>query len=382
MMIECTKNRLPISLTVNDFYVSFSNIIPHFMAKKNVFISHISGETEIARLLKQKLDADFLGLLDVFVSSDFKSIKAGENWLAEIEKGLKTAHILIVLCSKDSIGRPWVNFEAGAVWLRKIPVIPVCHSNMKLIDLPVPYNLLQGIEVSQADGLKQLYDIVAETLGTNSPSIDFAALSESLKACEQKYLASNGAMEKINNPKILCAASEQYAQPAYEFDLDVQVVEKMFPGRVTVERKLTRKKLFELMTGQQFDILHLVLAVDPDSGDLIFSETNYENKPSTEELDLMSPTAFAALLGESKTKLVVLATCKALLLAVEVSNVANMAASDTEISGKEASAWAEYFYELLVGGKSVFKAFDITKSQMKNSCIKGVRFKDVCFAMG
>ena len=94
------------------------------MAKKRVFISHISSETQLAQSLKQRLDRDFLGLLDIFVSSDQKTIQAGQKWLEEVDKALRSADLQVVLCSKESVGRPWVNFEAGAVWLRGIPVIP------------------------------------------------------------------------------------------------------------------------------------------------------------------------------------------------------------------------------------------------------------------
>ena len=55
----------------------------------------------------------------------------------------------------------------------------------------------------------------------------------------------------------------------------------------------------------------------------------------------MLPHSLAALLEESKTRLVVLATCKALLLAVEVATVANVAASDQDISGEEAANWED-----------------------------------------
>jgi hypothetical protein len=114
--------------------------------------------------LKQRLDKDFLGLLDIFVSSDRKTIEAGQKWLEEIDKALKCAHLQIVLCSKESVGRPWVNFEAGAVWLRGIPVIPVCHSGLRVSDLPVPLSLLQGVEANEPEGLRELYEAVAARL--------------------------------------------------------------------------------------------------------------------------------------------------------------------------------------------------------------------------
>lgn len=350
------------------------------MGKKRVFISHISRETELAQGLKQRLEKHFLGLLDIFVSSDRKTIQAGSRWLEEVDKALKSADLQIVLCSKESVGRPWVNFEAGAVWLRGIPVIPLCHSGLRPNDLPVPLGMLEGIECSQPEGLHKLYDAIAKQLSVDVPDVDFQKITVELKGLEEKFIRATQDFEIVENPRILCAASEQFAQPSLGFDLDVGILEKVFPNRVKIERQLTRKRLIELLTSHRFDIVHLVLAVDPENGDLLFSPIDFTTyKAATHSPDTMSAEGFAALLLESKTQLVVLATCKALLLAVQVAHVANMAASDAEITGTEAAEWEECFYTLLARGMPLFRAFDITKSQSKTP-IRPVRKKDVAFA--
>ena len=97
------------------------------MAKPKIFISHISKETELAQVLKKHLAKDFLNFLDIFVSSDGQTIQAGGKWLDEVSHALEDAQIEIVLCSKESVLRPWVNFEAGAGWIRNIRVIPICQ---------------------------------------------------------------------------------------------------------------------------------------------------------------------------------------------------------------------------------------------------------------
>ena len=75
------------------------------MLRKEVFISHISSETDIAQALKAHLGRHFLGLLDIFVSSDRQTIQAGSKWLEEVDKALKSADLQIVLCSGESVGR-------------------------------------------------------------------------------------------------------------------------------------------------------------------------------------------------------------------------------------------------------------------------------------
>ena len=116
------------------------------MDKPKVFISHIGEEAQLAQILKTHFLNDFLGMIDVFVSSDSTSITVGNKWLNDIDDALKTAQIELILCSYESVKRPWINFEAGAGWVKGIPVVPVCHTSMRPVDLPIPLNMLQAIE--------------------------------------------------------------------------------------------------------------------------------------------------------------------------------------------------------------------------------------------
>lgn len=352
------------------------------MARQQVFISHISSETEIAQRLKERLSSHFIGMLDIFVSSDRSSIQAGAKWLDEVEKALTAADAEIVLCSRESVGRPWIQFEAGAAWLRHIPVIPVCHSGLALAELPVPLSMLQGVECSRPEGLQKLYDTVAGLLGGQTPAVDFAALAAELRLLEEQHRAKVSALPRLENPSVLCSASAQYAQAAMGFDLDVGVLQDAFGAdRVTVERALTRKRLTELLTQRRFDIVHLVLAVDSKSGDLIFSPIDLATfQPSTGRVDKLPPGGLVTLLGEAKTSLVVLATCKALRLAVELARCTNMAGTEEEISGEQAAEWADCFYHLLRQGTPLYKAFDLTDAQVDVPMLP-VRHHDVVFAL-
>ena len=135
-----------------------------------------------------------------------------------------------------------------------------------------------------------------------------------------------------------------------------------------------------MLTQRRFDIVHLVLPVHPETGDLVFTAVDtLTNLPNTGDAEVMAPSSFASLLIESQTRLVVLATCRALLLAVEVATVANMAASDADITGKEAAEWAECFCGFLAQGRSLHKSFDLTRSQT-DAPIRAVRHRDVTFA--
>jgi hypothetical protein len=157
------------------------------MATNSLFISHISEEAEYAALLKEMIQQDFLGLAKCFTSSDIGGIGAGKNWLAAVEHAMAEAKAVIVLCSRASVHRPWVQFEVGAAWMRGVPVVPVCHSGMKLIDLEMPLSLRQGVELPTERGVAELYKGIADVLGMTPPRpTDLQARLDEMKEVEKR----------------------------------------------------------------------------------------------------------------------------------------------------------------------------------------------------
>jgi hypothetical protein len=112
----------------------------------DVFISFIHEEGTVAsavqRFLKKKLDDR-----EIFLSSDQWQIYAGEIWLDRIRAELDSAKVVILLVSRRSAERPWVNFEAGAAWLAKKAVLPVCFGGMLKGTLPKPYSGIQALDL-------------------------------------------------------------------------------------------------------------------------------------------------------------------------------------------------------------------------------------------
>lgn len=157
------------------------------MTKPIVFISHITEERELAHKVKKLIEDSFLGMMEVFVSSDETSISAGSRWLDNISEALGTCSIELILCSPKSIQRPWINFEAGAGWVRGIPVIPLCHSGMEPSKLPIPLNLLQSIKLSEISGLKLLIPVLSKAINSNEPKIDFSDFIKDVSLFEEIY---------------------------------------------------------------------------------------------------------------------------------------------------------------------------------------------------
>lgn len=166
------------------------------MEKKLVFISHITEEKELAKILSEEIKKSYLGMLDTFVSSDGESLPSGGRWLDKIDQALNQSAIQISLCSPQSLKRPWINFEAGASWIRKIPVIPLCHSGLKKNELPIPLSLLQGANISDQNDLQCMFQELTKTLGaTINPNVDYSSIISKSAIFEQEYTINS----KIRN---------------------------------------------------------------------------------------------------------------------------------------------------------------------------------------
>jgi hypothetical protein len=190
------------------------------MPKPRIFISHISEEAELAKLLKSRLSSDFLGMIDVFVSSDTESVLAGSNWLTSIDTALREAHVEIVLCSPVSVKRPWINFEAGAGWMRGIPIIPLCHSGLVPRSLPMPLAVLQAVAASDTEGIKQVYAVIAKALDSTVPQSSVEEVIAEVVAFEREYqerLPVSSTTETERDVQILRRLREALEDPAHRF---------------------------------------------------------------------------------------------------------------------------------------------------------------------
>ncbi len=168
------------------------------MSEKVLFLSHIHEESELAVLIKNAIENEFGGFVQVFVSSDGDSIKAGENLLSKIESTLAKCIGAIYLLSPTSVSRTWISFELGAVWIRnvlsknnggsEIPAIPACHSGLTPGGLPSPLNNLNGITCSDPVNLKFAFTSLQSAVGGRGDlRTDFNDLALQVGRLERKY---------------------------------------------------------------------------------------------------------------------------------------------------------------------------------------------------
>lgn len=142
------------------------------MPKPTVFVSHITEEGEVAKSLKSLIERKFLRSIDVFVSSHEESIGLGDEWLDSIKNSVTNCGLMVVICSPISITRPWINFEAGAGWVRGISVIPMCHSGIQPGKLPIPLNTFQAGMLGSQQDIQKLFMRLAILAHIDAPNTD------------------------------------------------------------------------------------------------------------------------------------------------------------------------------------------------------------------
>ena len=71
---------------------------------------------------------------------------------------MKQAKVILTLCSESSVRRPWLNFESGGGWAKRLPVIPVCHKKMTKDRLPDPLHAFKAVELNDTESCKELVE--------------------------------------------------------------------------------------------------------------------------------------------------------------------------------------------------------------------------------
>jgi TIR domain len=139
--------------------------------KYDIFISHTASEFALAEAFKNRIELDFADF-NIFISSDDTSITSSSSgWMKQIESAIIQSKFMLVLCSHDSVKRPWLAFEAGAAWIRTTKnidgedislceIMPVCHGGLTKNELPNPYNAFQVASID-LNGIGRIYNNIS-----------------------------------------------------------------------------------------------------------------------------------------------------------------------------------------------------------------------------
>jgi DNA-binding MarR family transcriptional regulator len=139
-----------------------------------IFISHINEDSQIAIQLKNLLITLFSNRIEIFVSSDKESIPYGKEWFPPIKQNLINCKLTLILCSPNSIRRPWINFEAGASAILDRPTIPLCYGGQKRGDLPEPLSYYRGANADDIEDLTGVIKEISRIIGSPLSSVDIS----------------------------------------------------------------------------------------------------------------------------------------------------------------------------------------------------------------
>ena len=185
---------------------------------KTMFISHIGEEAPVAAVLKDWIESAFVGEVKVFVSSDSDDITAGDRWFERIEEALAETGMLLVICSPTSVNRSWINFEAGAGWIKQVPVIPICHSGMPVNALPRPLSIFEALDACQDDFAKELIAAISKRFDfSRVPRISYEEMTAEVQAALSEILDHSGDFIKEDEMGFLdhlVATQERFEQLA------------------------------------------------------------------------------------------------------------------------------------------------------------------------
>lgn len=125
-----------------------------------VFLAHYSGESSVAEDIADHLTSTFSEEdLGVFLSSNWESVSPGVRWQDKVITSLEESKALLALMSVDSLGRPWLNFEIGVAWAKRMPILLLCHRGLTPGALPSPYNTIQAVDLNNKNHEDQLDEI-------------------------------------------------------------------------------------------------------------------------------------------------------------------------------------------------------------------------------
>jgi TIR domain len=207
--------------------------------KPLIFISHIKEEKELAFALKSLITDKFLNIAEVFVATDPTSIEMGREWLQRIKAGLRGCSVEIIFASPESVKRPWINFEAGAAWIRKsVPVIPLCHSGMLPSTLPSPLNSLQSATATVEVELRMIFPVLAKAIQCDLPSIDFSSFIAKVNEFET-------VTKQIQLLKTKLPTAETDGLAQHEFATLLEIAETASAPADPVSVPALRRQLFE-----------------------------------------------------------------------------------------------------------------------------------------
>jgi len=163
----------------------------------DIFISHIGDEAPVADALKAYLMRCFGPSLQVFVSSDYDSIATGEEWYRAIVRGIRAASVVVVLLSRYSIDRRWINFESGLALGANVRMLPLTIRGFHPGDVGLPLSQFHARTLSDALAVEGVIHAIADATGSTILRIEASDFIEQLMRIEANLPVKSITLEPL-----------------------------------------------------------------------------------------------------------------------------------------------------------------------------------------
>ncbi len=193
---------IEVDLYVDSLTVESKNLESVNTGTKTIFISHAAEDAVLAETVKTQIDNVFEKKVDVFVSSIPGTISPGSDWLDKIIGNLTKNNAFIVLVTPYSEKRPFVWFEIGFSWLRRLnkncEIYAICAPPIDTGNLPEPLCRLQATSLACEKQTRAFFDKLTKQFNMkNLGTLEFIKIHNSLPTYPSKITQTENINEII-----------------------------------------------------------------------------------------------------------------------------------------------------------------------------------------
>ena len=100
--------------------------------------------------------------------------------------------------------------------MRKIPIIPICHSNLTVDNLPIPLNLLQGFDIQKQGKLTELISRIAIEINIDTPKFDERSILQEIKEFEKNYQINSKIKNELKEIEEFTPSLNRFTQSLFD----------------------------------------------------------------------------------------------------------------------------------------------------------------------
>ena len=168
---------------------------------QQIFLSHDSRDAELAKVISDAIIRASLQQINVWYSSDSSSeggLRPGHVWVDEVRSQLRSSCVLLVLITKNSVDRPWINFEGGFGFSNDACHIVPIFVGVSIRDVESPFKIFQCYELNSLESLKKFLAKFFKDLSVNFDE-EMVSPFLSSTATILEYVVSHSVNEKESN---------------------------------------------------------------------------------------------------------------------------------------------------------------------------------------